>query len=121
MKLNDGERERWERHAGKRADPYRDHPTEEIAVDDHGRLHVDSTVGCGVYVVLDPDDHVVYVGKVDRETGHIGYRFRNHHAAQDDWDRVWILPFREDCDPATLEMSMIKHFLPQDNRLGVPS
>ncbi len=120
MKLTPAERRRWAGFAGCRLDPYRDRPIEEITVDGFGRARVDSTVACGVYVVLDPDDEVVYVGKVDRRDGStIAERFCDHHALADDWDRVWILPLKEGTaasEVLAVEGAMIKFFCPHHNK-----
>jgi hypothetical protein len=120
VKLTQSERRRWEEFAGKRFDPYCDAPVEEISVDDYGCLHVGSTVSCGVYVVINADDDVMYVGKVCRVTGTVDDRFRRHHAAADEWDRVWVLPMRETADPRPVEDSMIEYFDPPDNKASKP-
>lgn len=118
MRLTLAERRRWIDHAGPRLDPFSDDPIEPIEVDDFGRLSVGSTVACGVYVVINADDDVMYIGKVCRMVGTIDHRFRYHHAMADEWDRLWVLPLREDADPSALEDAMIRHFQPPDNRRG---
>lgn len=120
MRLSAEERRRWTRYAGRdRVHPFREQSIEEIVRDQFGRLQVDSTVACGVYVVVDPDDDVLYVGKVSRATGTIADRFREHHAAQPDWDRVWIMPCTDGTDPTPIEDAMIKFFAPCDNIAGL--
>lgn len=118
MKLSQAEQNRWTAYAGPRLDPFCDSPIERIEVDDYGRLSVASTITCGVYVVVNADDDVMYVGKVCRTVGTIDDRFRHHHAMAAEWDRVWVLPLREGEDPSSLEGSMIRHFDPPDNRAG---
>jgi hypothetical protein len=118
MKLTLAERRRWMNHAGPRLDPFCDSPIEQIELDDYGRLSVSSTIACGVYVVINADDDVMYVGKVCRVYGTVDNRFRYHHAMAEEWDRVWVLPLREDEDPSALEDAMIRYFQPPDNRAG---
>ncbi|MCU1497593.1 MAG: hypothetical protein JWM47_1546 [Acidimicrobiales bacterium] len=120
MRLSEAECRRWLEHAGSNVDPYRDRQIEEILVDDHGRLRVDSTVECGIYVVLNADFDVMYVGKVDRPDGTLADRFRRHHAHDFEWHRVWVLPLNDEADPRSLELAMIKHFQPPDNIAGLP-
>ena len=118
MKLTLAEQRRWLDHAGSRIDPFCDAPIEQIEVDDYGRLSVNSTVACGVYVVINADNDVMYVGKVCRAVGTVDDRFRYHHAMADEWDRVWVLPLGEQADPSALEDAMIRYFQPPDNRIG---
>lgn len=118
MRLTLAEQRRWIEHAGPRIDLFWDARIEQLEIDDFGRLSVDSTVGCGVYVVINADSDVMYIGKVCRSVGTIDHRFRNHHAMAEEWDRVWVLPLREDADPSALEDAMIRYFQPPDNRLG---
>jgi hypothetical protein len=123
MRLTVAEQRRWRDVAGDRADRYRDSDWIEIDKDEHGRLNVDSTVTCGIYVVVDADDHVCYIGKVHRNCGSdLRDRFRDHHARQDHWDRVWVLPLLYTLAAhavVELEAAMITYFDPDDNVAGV--
>lgn len=80
-----------------------------------------TAMAVGVYVVVDADDVVQYIGKVCREDpSAIRDRFANHHASRDTWDGVWLLPLRDDCPNhvvETLEASMIRAYRPTGNVL----
>lgn len=73
----------------------------------------------GLYVVVDGDGHVLYVGKVRRQSGSgIVERLDDHHAARRDWEAVWLLPLRSDCSELAvlrLEAQLIAAYRPRDN------
>src|SRR5437879_3907012 len=119
MELTPAEQERWLRVIGSRAAPFADRTLKDIELDAWGNCVIDAPFHCAVYLVVDADDTVVYVGKVDRTDGTLADRFRQHHAWNDYWDRAWVVPI-DSCVSAQqvfeLELSLIRHFDPVDNR-----
>ena len=85
---------------------------------DGGAVTIDAAVSRAVYVVIDPDDYVVYVGMVDRTAGVVADRFRDHHKYTEAWDRVWVLALSDSLvhdDVREVEDALIRHFEPVGN------
>lgn len=121
MELTSAEQERWLRVLGDRVAPFPDRTLLEISHDDWGNAVVDALSYRALYLVVDPDNEVVYVGKVDRVEGSVADRFRHHHACNDEWDRVWVVTLVDELsshDVSDIELSLIHHFDPVDNRNG---
>ena len=79
---------------------------------------IDAAVNRAVYLVVDPDDFVVYVGKVDRAVGMVADRFRDHHKYTEDWDRVWVVALATTLtnhEVLDVEDQLIAHFDPIGN------
>ena len=95
-----------------------DHDGEAILLSESAAMAV------GIYVVVDMDDCVRYIGKVCRaDPRGIQDRFAHHHAATIDWAGVWLLPLSDDCPDRTvqqLEEQMIAAFRPDGNIQHVP-
>jgi len=116
-----GDAEGWHRSHRRAAHPHA--PVDLCGVTPlkgRGALLMSSTaMAVGVYVVVDTDDVVQYIGKVCREDpSAIRDRFATHHACRYTWDGVWLLPLRDDCPNhvvETLEANMIRAFRPTGN------
>lgn len=121
MKLTPEEQTRWLEHLGSRATWCVDRTLLPIYLDDWENLTVDSAATHALYIVVDADDEVQYVGRVDRAQGSVADRFRSHHAYEAEWDRVWVIPL-VNCvpgeDAADCERTVIQYFNPVDNTRG---
>ena len=109
---------RWVRVLASCIVPVPDLTMLDVQRDTYGRALIESTARLCVYLVVDHDERVVYVGKVERTNGTIADRFRDHHALTDDWIRVWILPLLEHLTPREIldvEATLIRHFDPPCN------
>ena len=88
-------------------------------------LSPSAAMAVGIYVVVDLDDCIRYIGKVRRRgIEGIQERFADHHAAATSWAGAWLLPLRDDCPDRTvldLEEQMIAAFRPDGNLQHVPA
>jgi hypothetical protein len=96
-----------------------------VTVNETGcRIAASAGMAKGIYVVVDTDDHVIYIGKVCRETpAAIRDRFATHHAAQPCWTAVWLLPLHDqisNSEVEALEANLIKVYRPVGNKQHNP-
>ena len=117
---------RWMRFFGLAA--HRAIPFDLYSIEHEGgqvRLAASSAMSVGIYVVVDFDSCVRYIGKVCRRAPTaIQDRFVRHHAATLDWTAVWLLPLEDHCSDDTvraLEAVMISAFRPDGNTQHVPA
>lgn len=121
MKLTPEEQTRWLGHLGSRATWCVDRTLLPVYVDAWENLTVDSSTTYALYLVVDADDEVLYVGKVGRAQGSVADRFRGHHAYEPEWARVWVIPLVTGVaaeDAADCEHTLIQYFDPVDNTRG---
>ena len=121
MKLTSEEQARWIEFLGPRAVWCGDRTLLPIYKDAWDNITLDSLVSRALYLVVDADDIVVYIGKVDRADGTVAERFREHHAYTMGGDRVWVIPLAAGLaadEVAGCEHTLIQHFDPADNTLG---
>jgi hypothetical protein len=121
MHLNDAEQNRWLEILKDKTPWCPDRTLLPISVGEQGHLVVDAPVHRALYLVVDADDEVVYVGKVDRAEGTVTDRFRYHHAYDEDWDRVWVIGLSSTVGPNEVlgwESTLIGHFDPVGNKTG---
>ncbi len=74
----------------------------------------------GLYVAVDEDDTVQYIGKVCRRGNPDAVRDRHyrHENATVEWVGLWLLPLRDDCSNDVvrqLERDLIRAYDPVDN------
>lgn len=121
MKLTPEEQTRWLEHLGSRATWCVDRTLRPVYVDAWENITVDSAATQALYLVVDADDEVFYVGKVDRSDGTVADRFRDHDAYTPAWGRVWVIPLAAGVagdDVLDCEHTLIQYFDPVDNTSG---
>jgi len=112
--------DRWHDIHGNAADPYAQPDLYSYDVDDEHPLADHAAMAVGLYVAVDEDDLVRYVGQVRRpgNPGAVRERHRAHHKANDAWIGLWLLPLRDDCPKASVdrfEQELIQAYDPIDN------
>lgn len=115
---------RWCQTFGRNIDPLTPWDHYALAPDrDDAGLSSMAVMASGVYVVVDAERTVVYVGKVTRDDpGGLRDRFRRHHAARPWWAALWVLRFSDDCDAHVVlraEARLIAAYQPVGNHQGV--
>lgn len=113
-RYSDPTHSRWIRRFGRLIDP--DGPAGEHRLVGR-RTH--TTWPVGIYIAVDEDDRVRYVGKVCRSDGQgFDARFANHDQPVEDWPRVWLVPLRPnvaDLIVRAVEALFIQILRPTDN------
>jgi hypothetical protein len=121
MYLNDTEQNRWLEILKGKTPWCPDRTLLPISVGEQGHLVVDAPARRALYLVVNADDEVVYIGKVDRAEGTVTDRFRDHHAYDEDWDRVWVIGLSSTVasnEVLEWERTLIGHFDPVGNKTG---
>ena len=121
MKLTPEEQIRWLEFLGPRAVWCGDRTLLPIYKDAWDNITIDSLVHPALYLVVDADDVVVYIGKVDRAEGTVAERFREHHAYTLECGPRAAIPLAAGIaadDVAGCENTLIQYFDPVDNTLG---
>jgi hypothetical protein len=117
LRLTAGEKAAWLKRLASDV-AFCDRTMLAIYESDAGSLTVDAAVSRAVYVVVDPDDFVQYVGMVDRTVGMVADRFRDHHKYSETWDRVWVIAlgsWLSHQEVRLIEDDLIHYYDPPDN------
>ena len=76
-------------------------------------------LGWGLYIAVDAEGRVAYVGKVTRpHDGGFRDRYRNHHVETARWESVWVVPIHRTLTVAEveeIEATVISFLAPYQN------
>lgn len=112
--------DRWHAIHGAAADPYAQPDIYDYDLDEEHPLSEYAAMSVGIYVAVDEDETVRYIGQVRRPGNPAAVRERHHrhHKANDEWVALWLLPLRDTCTKDVvdqLERELIRAYDPIDN------
>ena len=116
--FDDHDLDDWLRRLGDASDPVTCPGYVPIEPLPDGGIDCEVAMQCGLYIIVDAWNRVLYVGKVQRHDSGLDARLRNHHREDSSWAGVWVIPLRADLSPGSirdLERSMIEAYCPPLN------